>query len=88
MPRTVPCPHARSSHGEHKEDSLEYRTCSENERLRVLRLRGTRERLAGNPAQASPALAAGSALTPMQRLAALVNLTAPKRESDGPSFGG
>lgn len=89
MSRTVPCPHATSSHDEHKEDSPEYRTCSENERRRVVQRRGALERvLAVEPAEVSPTFATGSALTPMQTLAALVNRTAPKDKSDGPSFGG
>lgn len=90
MSRTVPCPHATSSHDEHKEDSPEYRTCRENERRRVLQLRDAalERMLAGEPAKVSPNFATGSAFTPMQTLDALMNRTAPKDKSDGPSFGG
>ena len=58
MPRTVPCPDTTSSHDDHTEDSLEYRTCRENERRRVRQARDAAlERLlAHEPAEVSPAL--------------------------------
>ncbi|WP_420879148.1 hypothetical protein [Rhodococcus sp. (in: high G+C Gram-positive bacteria)] len=104
MSRNVPCPDATSSHGQHEEGSLEYRKCSENERQRMLRLRDSgivrllaEQRDAGiehllaeerEPADDSPTFGMVAELTPIQKLAAAINQTAPKDKSDGPTFGG
>lgn len=112
MSRSVPCPDAMSSHGQHEEGSLEYRQCRENERQRVLRLRDVHnerllaeqrdafiERLLADergPADISPHVGMAAKLpfgmvaelTPLQKLAAEMNRSAPKGKSDGPTFGG